>query len=366
MAAADFIGGAIKTYGSICLGAFCFTFAAINICKKLAFRTGMLDIPKSEGHKQHRSATPLLGGLAMSVGWVITILFGIFASDGESVNLSATGRDLLVIMLCAVASMLIGLIDDKRSLSAKHKFLLQLAVALFAVLFGGLRITLFVPSEVFSCVITVCWFLFIFNAVNFFDNMDGLAVGMAAIAFLIFLIVALVNQQILVAALCACSLGTALAFWRVNFRPASMFMGDAGSHFLAFLLAVVSVKVSYYNPAVASTRFAVLIPLFILAVPIFDAFTVIVIRLRNHKPVYVGDNNHISHRFLGMGFSRGKAVLMVHLLCLTIGLGALPILWGDWKTCLILLFEGLVFLIILSIIQTVSNEVKHDNKDAQK
>ena len=115
---------------------------------------------------------------------------------------------------------------------------------------------------------------------------------------------------------------------------------------------MISVRVSYFNPEIATTRFAVLLPLLILAVPVFDAFAVVVIRLRNHKPVYVGDNNHISHRFLHMGFSRGKAVLMVHLLCLTIGLGSLPILWGDGKTCIILLIQSVIFLTLLSLIQT--------------
>ncbi len=355
------IKSSLLLYGGAGLTAFVLTLIAIRLCKRLAFRTGMLDVPKSEGHKQHRSATPLLGGLAMASGWTLTILAGV-SLFGSRLNLATTGRELLVIVLCAAGAMVIGLIDDRRAMSAKHKFLLQLAVSLIAVLFGGLRISLFVPNEIFSCIITVCWFLFIFNAVNFFDNMDGLAVGMAAIAFAMFLLVSIINVQYFVAALCACSLGAAAAFWIVNARPASMFMGDAGSHFLAFLLAVVSVKVSYYHPAVASTHFAVLIPLFILAVPIFDAFAVVAIRLRNHKPIYVGDNNHISHRFLHMGFSRGKAVLMVHLLCLTIGLGALPILWGDWKTCIILFIEGLVFLTVLSLIQTVSNEVKHEKE----
>ncbi len=340
--------------------AFLLTLLAIPCCKRLAFRTGMLDVPKSENHKQHRSATPLLGGLAMACGWGLTILAGVCIS-GSELNLPVTWRELAVIVFCAFAAMGIGLADDRKSMPAKHKFLLQLAVALFAVLAGGpgLRISLFVPSDIFACTITVCWFLFIFNAVNFFDNMDGLAAGMASIAFAMFFTAALVNEQYFVAALSACSFGAAAAFWIHNSHPASMFMGDAGSHFLAFLLAVASIKVSYYNPGIVSTRFAVLIPLFILAVPIFDTFAVVLIRLKNHKPVYVGDNNHISHRFLRMGFSRKTSVLMVHLLCLTIGLGTLPILWGDWKTCLILFFEGLVFLTMLSLIQTVPyHEVK--------
>lgn len=209
------------------------------------------------------------------------------------------------------------------------------------------------PNEFFSCAVTVFWLVFIFNATNFFDNMDGLAAGMAVIAFGIFAVAAGCNGQFLVASLCACSAGACAGFWVFNAAPASMFMGDAGSHFIGFLLGVMSVKVTYYNPAVASSRFAVLIPLFILAVPVFDAFAVVVIRLYHRKPIYVGDNNHISHRFLKMGFSRRASVLMVHLLCLSTGLGALPILWGDLKTCLILFAQSAVFLLVLSLMQSV-------------
>ncbi len=90
-------------------------------------------------------------------------------------------------------------------------------------------------------------------------------------------------------------------------------MGDGGSHLLGFLLGVASVKVTYYNPASTGTRLAVLLPLFILAVPVFDAFAVVLIRLKNHKPIYIGDNNHISHRFLHMGCDRRPAVLLVHV-----------------------------------------------------
>ncbi|MBO5680853.1 MAG: hypothetical protein J6T08_03965, partial [Lentisphaeria bacterium] len=135
-----------------------------------------------------------------------------------------------------------------------------------------------------------------------------------------------------------------------------MFVTPFLTSILGFLLAVVSVKVSYYNPEIAGSRFAVLIPLIILAVPIFDALAVVWIRIRNGKPFYVGDNNHISHRFLHMGFSRAVSVMLVHLLALTIGLGALPILWGDGMTCALLLAQSVVFLTILSVVQCAGKQ----------
>ena len=136
-------------------------------------------------------------------------------------------------------------------------------------------------------------------------------------------------------------------------------MGDGGSHFLGYMLAVISAKVTYFNPLVSESRLSTLIPLFILAVPIFDTLAVVVIRLLNHKPIYVGDHNHISHRFLHMGMSRKRAVLLVHLLCLIAGLGAMPLLWGDERSCLILIAQGVTILLMLTLIQysgTIQNK----------
>lgn len=352
-------------YAAVSACAFVFTVLCVPLCKRLAYRLDLVDRPKSEQHKQHGKETPLLGGVAMFGGWFLTIalafgliLFVPFFSGllGGKVNLAVGGRELLAVVVCAFLSLVLGFLDDRKAMKASIKFGGQFLIALALVLIGGLRITLFIPSDFVSIPLTVLWIMFIFNAINFFDNMDGLAVGTAAIAFALFLAASYFHGQFFVAALCACSLGAALGFWVFNRYPASMFMGDAGSHFLGFLLAVVSIKVSYYNPELAGSRFAVLIPLIFLAVPIFDALAVVWIRLRNGKPFYVGDNNHISHRFQHMGFSRAVSVTLVHLLALTIGLGALPILWGDWGTCALLLTQNVVFLTILSVVQCAGKQ----------
>ena len=140
-------------------------------------------------------------------------------------------------------------------------------------------------------------------------------------------------------------------------------MGDAGSHLIGFLLAVVSARVTYYNPEVASAKFSVLIPLFILAVPVFDAFAVVLIRLHDHKPFYVGDHNHISHRFVRMGLSRPQAVRIIHLLSIVAGLGAIPLLWGDVRTCFLLLAQGIVILLLLTLLQFQTIPKQNDNQE---
>lgn len=342
---------------------FSLTLVFTPLCRRLAVLTNCMDMPKSEQHKLHGNATPLLGGVAMFSAWILTILLSIAATrflDGtgatQSVKdgipgISGVSVEFTVLCLCAFAALVLGLVDDKRPMKAGVKFLGQFLIAATAATWGGVQITLFIGGAFFSWCATVLWLLFIFNAVNFFDNMDGLVVGTAAIAFTFFTLAAVANQQYFVACLGSCSAAAAYGFWFYNHAPASIFMGDAGSHFLGFLLGVVSAKVTYFNPELSSSRFSILIPLFVLAVPIFDALAVIVIRLANHKPIYVGDHNHISHRFLHMGMTRKRAVLLVHLLALTSGLGALPLLWGDEETCMVLLLQGIVILTFLSILQ---------------
>lgn len=351
--------------------AFIIALLATPACKLLAWQTGFLDTPAAEVHKGHKKATPLLGGLAMCTAFCCTIILGVivaFRWHGEPVatymdGLRESFPELLAVVAGAIAAMVWGAIDDKTPMKASTKFLGQLFISAFIVIVGGIRITFFIDNIWISCIGTIFWFLFMFNALNFFDNMDGLAAGTAAIAFLFFGVASMVNGQFFVALLCFTAAASTCGFWVYNAAPASIFMGDSGSHFLAFLLSVVSAKVTYYNPAVASTRFAILIPLFILAVPVFDAFAVVVIRLKNHKPIYKGDHNHISHRFWHSGMTRARAVQLVHLLVLISSLGALPLLWGEWRTCMVLLIQGIAILLLLSVMQYVGIRANSKNQN---
>ena len=120
---------------------------------------------------------------------------------------------------------------------------------------------------------------------------------------------------------------------------------------LGYLLAVMSGSVTYFSRDYSLTRFPILIPLFVLAIPLFDAFSVVVIRLYHHKPIYIGDHNHLSHRFVKMGMSRKRAVQMVHLMALIIGLSVLPLLWGDYKIDVVILAQAILMLLFMSMIQ---------------
>ena len=328
---------------------------------KLAHKTGFLDIPACEQHKQHKKATPLLGGLAMytAFGLTFAVLGGIGWLFGEKFagitewtsGLQLIKGQIIPRGLCITATVFLGLYDDKYSMKAWKKLIGQILISAAAVLWGGAKISMFLPWDWLSVLVTIFWFVLIFNAIKFFDNMDGLAAGTAVISFLFFGIAGIVNGQYLVSVLSAVSCGAALGFWFFNKNPAKLFMGDSGSHLLAFLIAYISTKVTYFTPEVSSTRLNILIPLFILAIPLLDTLTVVLIRLKNHKPIYVGDHNHISHRFWHMGLSRAQAVNMVHLLSIIAGLGALSLLRGDLFTSILIVIQGLVIYLMLCFLQ---------------
>ncbi|OGV34717.1 MAG: hypothetical protein A2020_00265 [Lentisphaerae bacterium GWF2_45_14] len=337
--------------------------ALTPLFQKLAEKLKFYDKPLEQAHKSHQKVTPLLGGLAIFIAWLVTISLGICAArlidhthfsnivTSNLPGMSAVSWKLFFICLGALVAVLVGLYDDCFSMSAKAKLLGQIAAAAIAVTWGGVRITVFFNDPVITWMISVFWYLLLFNAINFFDNMDGLAAGTAAIALSFFTIAAALSQQYFVAAIGAAAAGAVVGFWFYNHSPASIFMGDSGSHFLGYILATVSAGATFYNPEMALTRFPVLIPLFVLAIPLFDTAAVVVIRLYNHKPIYVGDNNHISHRFLHMGMTRRESVFLVHLLEIMIGLSVLPLMWGDEKTTAVSIIQACVILLFVSSIQ---------------
>ena len=332
------------------------------VCEKIALMTNFLDKPDDQ-HSGHAKPIPVLGGVAMFLAWIFTIAGGIttfisLRQSGVDTTVAGYLHNIVTIsgrlgFLCLGAFLvtLVGFVDDYFPLSAKVKFAGQVIVALIAVLLGGMRVSLFIPYEPVVIVISILWILLIINAINFLDNMDGLAVGISVICMALLTVIAIISKQYFIAALGAAGVGSGLGFWFFNHTPASIFMGDSGSHFLGYTLAVLSAGVTYHMPEISTTRLTCLIPLFILAVPLFDTLTVVLIRLYYRKPIYVGDHNHISHRFVKMGMSKKHAVMTVHLLTLALGLGVLPLMWGDVFTVIVVIVQSVVFLSIITLLQ---------------
>ena len=323
----------------------------------------MLDKPAEQQHKNHKTAVPLTGGLAMCLTWLVTILVGVYSpiflvrhnfSQLVIDNISgifAVKNHLLAIAIGAILITLLGFIDDRKSMSAKLKFSGQIVIVTFVVWYGDIKISLFMQNPIINGVLAVLWIITVINAFNFFDNMDGLAVGVASIAFTFFTIAAIMYNHHFVACLGIVGIGTTVGFWFYNHTPASIFMGDSGSHFLGYILGITGALTTYYEKGLTLTPLSVLIPLFVLAIPLFDLLSIIIIRLKIKKPIYIGDNNHISHRFYKMGMSRKNAVLSVHLLSVIIGSSILPLLWGERLTTIVCLLQACVILALISLLQ---------------
>lgn len=227
--------------------------------------------------------------------------------------------ELAAILLGAVGMLLVGLWDDKHESRPAVKFFWQLAVAAM-VSASGARITLFVPSIVFSYAVTILWILTVINAFNFMDNMNGLCGGLGAIGAFCFGLSAATAAvpQYLVALIAFLICGALAGFLPHNFPRAKSFLGDSGSHLVGYLLAVLAILPHFYTPR-NPHAVAVLTPLLILAMPLGDLVWVVALRTKMGKPFYVGDNNHLSHRLVRLGLSRTQAVLVIWLLAAAFG-----------------------------------------------
>src|SRR5207245_4820492 len=177
---------------------------------------------------------------------------------------------------------------------------------------SGVQITLFVHSTIFHYAITILWTITLINAFNFMDNMNGLCAGLGAIAALYFGLLAAAQGQYLVALIAFLTFGALLGFLPYNFPKARAFLGDAGSHLLGYVLAVLAILPHFYTPR-HPRRWAVLMPLLVLAVPLLDLVWVVALRWRIGQPFYVGDTNHLSHRVVRLGISPTRAVLIIWL-----------------------------------------------------
>ena len=328
----------------------------------LARKLNFLDVPQAN-HKGHGRATPLLGGAAMFTGWFLCLAaaVGLVMWGGLAVRLDeiaghlpgleASLPKLGFLILGAFLAIVLGLVDDKCALSAGSKFGGQFLIALIAVGLGGVRVNIFFTNPVLVWAASIFWIMLLMNSINFFDNMDGLAVGTVTIAMGFFAVIAALNGQFFITTLAALTCGVGAGFWFYNTSPATIFMGDSGSHFLGYMAAVISAQVTWFGIDFSLSRFPILMPLFILALPLFDTGMVVLIRTLNGKPFWIGDHNHISHRFVRMGLSRRQAVLLVHLMALCVGLGILPVFWGDFRTAAILVAQAFLFLLIITIMQ---------------
>ena len=289
---------------------------------------GFLDDPGPR--KIHAGPTPLLGGTAVFAAVAIAALLAVPSLATEELH------RLAGILVAAAMAVALGLVDDKHDLGAGAKLAGQVAIALVAAI-SGLRVTLFIPAPSVQLALTILWLVTIMNALNFLDNMNGLCAGVGAICAAIFGGIALAHSQTLGTALAAATAGALMGFLPWNFPQARIFLGDSGSHLTGFLLGALALLPHYFSYRDPSpTALPVLIPAIVLSVPLFDMVAVTVRRWRLGAPVYVGDENHLSHRLVRLGLSRVRAVAILYALTLVLGLGAVVLLWAPvWVATLV-------------------------------
>ncbi len=225
--------------------------------------------------------------------------------------------ELSGILVGGIGMLILGLLDDKHELRPAPKFAGQLLIA-FLVAASGVRITLFVPSLLFSYALTVLWILTVINAFNFMDNMNGLCTGLGAIGAFYFGTIAAVAGQYLVALIAFMTLGSLLGFLPYNFPRARAFLGDSGSHLVGYLMAVLAILPHFYTSR-HPHPLAVIVPLLVLAVPLIDMGWVVCLRTLKGQPFYIGDTNHLSHRLVRSGLTRPAAVALIWVAAALIG-----------------------------------------------
>jgi UDP-GlcNAc:undecaprenyl-phosphate GlcNAc-1-phosphate transferase len=306
-------------------GAFGTTLLALPLWRKWCLRVNLVDDPGQR--KIHDAPVPLAGGFAVLTGILLPLaagaLFlklGIVKMSFASMIVYGINRravELAAIAFGAIAITLLGWLDDRHELKPLPKFAGQLFVAVLVAITCK-RITLFVPSVAFSYAVTILWVLTVINAFNFMDNMNGLCAGLGAIGALLFAIIAAARGEYLVALTGFLMCGALVGFLPWNFPNARAFLGDAGSHLVGYLLAVMAILPHFYtkqNPH----PLAVLSPLLVLAVPLVDLAWVVILRTRARQPFWIGDTNHLSHRLVHTGFTQTHAVLVIWLIAVMIG-----------------------------------------------
>ena len=292
------------------------------IVEKIALRVGAVDRPGER--RVHHRTTATAGGLAIFAAFWLAIAVTRDASQMPGIGGIWWGA-LLLVAIC--------LVDDIWGLPAAPRFVGQIIVATIAV-YGGVRITgitnplawwggsQYLALGYWSGPLTVLWIVFMTNAINWLDGLDGLAAGVCALAAGTLTIMAITAEMYAVAILGAAAAGACLGFLRYNFTPARIFMGDSGAMFLGFLLACIAVVGAFKSTAVV----AVVVPLLVMGLPIYDTLSTTFQRVKNGKPIYNADRTHLHHRLL----DRGLTVTQTVLLCYAVTAGLCVLALGLW------------------------------------
>lgn len=295
------------------------------ITKRLAVYFGVLDQPSSR--KVHATPTPLMGGLAIYGALVLALT--LFSPPFYLVEFGA-------ILAGATWLVFVGFVDDRSGMKPWVKMIAQIVAGLVLIA-AGIQIRLF-DSRLLNITLTVFWIVGITNAMNFQDNMDGLAAGITAVASIFFFVMSVQEELSLVSSLAAALAGASVGFLIYNFNPATTFMGDMGSMVLGFLLAVLAIKLDFDAPP-SRQIITGMVPLVVLGFPIFDTTLVVFTRLRERRSPMKGGKDHTSHRLASLGLSHRVAVLLLYAVCVALGFTAVELSQATIRDGLYIVFR---------------------------
>ena len=284
-----------------------FAFLTTPIFRKIARRAKLLDYPG--GRKLQASPVAYLGGLAVAMPITLSSLLIVFTS----IPTEFKNQLFLGLIIPSLIIAFIGLLDDLYQLPPWPRFIAQSGVAAITsvmLYLSDAGVELFVNPWL-NGVTTTLWVVIIINALNFMDNMDGLATILSLVISISLFTLSYINGQYLVAALCLAIFGACLGFLFWNKRPASIYLGDAGALYLGFLLAAISIRVDVNN---SDVLIRVLVPLLLLAIPVIDITQVVISRLVRRKSPFQGGRDHLSHLLLNKGLSEAM-VLTILTIC---------------------------------------------------
>lgn len=296
------------------------------IVKKIAEKYGFMDKPAER--KVHKHPIPLGGGVAVYIGFFLTVLllflfvFSVAGKSIFSVNSIKTTKYITGLIICGTIILIIGLIDDKKVIPAKVKFLFQIGIALILYYFGFSIDYINLPGEkifylnkAMSLGISLLWIVGLTNALNFLDGLDGLLAGITVISSVSFAILTASQGQLMVTIFMLILAGSALGFLKYNFHPAKIFLGDAGSLFIGLMLSSLSIMGAFKVTA----TLVFVVPIIIMGIPIFDTTYAVTRRMVKGQSVFKADKGHFHHKLLDMGLSQTKVVLTLYainaLLC---------------------------------------------------
>lgn len=360
------------------------------LARALGRRLNALDSPGVAGQvKAERRRVPNTGGIAVFWSFALPVLAALasahmFTPERLEGLLPAAAPFLggvreqtplaLVLLGCLFGLHLMGVIDDRRPLGPYVKLAAMFGLSAIVVLGGETRLLTMLDAYAggawLSILVTILWFVVVTNAMNFMDNMDGLSAGVGAIASGLFLAAALVNGQWFVGACLALLLGALLGFLHFNFPRrggATLFLGDGGSLVIGFLLAFLTTRTTFVQSggdlsspfgepqvAAAGPWYALLMPLFVLAIPLYDFASVVLIRLAQGKSPFVGDLQHFSHRLVRHGLSRRAAVVVIYGFTAITGIGGISLAsLAPWQAVLAGV-QVLLILLVLAVFEWTS------------